>query len=109
LRLDEISPVGIEPISPDVRAAFRVDKLNVNLHPVARPPNAPFEDIVDAQFAPDLLYVNGFALVGEGSGARDYEATGNPREVGGQIVGDAISEIFLVRILRQVLKRQYDD
>src|SRR6516162_4893378 len=109
LRLCEIAPIGIEPVGPSMRAAFRLDQLSIDLNPVAQPPYTAFEDIVDAEFAADLSHVNGFALVGEGSGAGDYEAAGNAREVAGQVIGDPVGEILLLRIVRQVRKWQDDD
>ena len=100
LRLRDIAAIGVEPVGLSMGAALRLDQLSIDLNPVAQPPYTAFEDIVDAELAADLPHVNGFALVGEGSGAGDYKATGNPREVTSQVIGDPVSEIFLVRFVR---------
>jgi len=92
-----------------VRTASGIDQLNIHPNLVASPPHTSFEDIPNAEFAADLLHVDGLALVGEGRVAGDHKAPRYPREIRSQIVGDAICEVFLVRITRQVGKGQDDD
>ena len=71
--------------------------------------HAAFEHVAHAEFAPDLLRVDRLALVGEGGVAGDDEAVGEMREVGGQVVGDAVGEIVLLLVAAQILERQDDD
>src|SRR5437660_1631813 len=59
------------------------------------------EHIANAELTADLLCVDRFALIGESRVAGDHEAAGDPREIGSQVVGDPVSEIFLVRVVRQ--------
>jgi len=66
LRVREVSAVGFEPIGPQVGAVFGVDQLHVDSDLVAGPPHAAFEDIADAELAPDLLHIDARALVGKG-------------------------------------------
>src|ERR1700740_2912649 len=89
--------------------AFGVDELRVYADLVARPPHAAFEDIADAQVAAYLLHVDRLALVRESSGPGDYETSGNPRQIAGQIVGNSVREIFLLGIIRQVRERENND
>ena len=49
------------------------------------------------------------ALEGEGRVARDHEAVADAREVGGEVLGDAVGEIILARIAGEVSERQHDD
>jgi hypothetical protein len=56
-----------------------------------------------------LFNVHGLALVGKGRIAGDDEAARDPREVGGQVVGDPVDETFQIRVVREVGKRQHDD
>ena len=62
--------------------------------------HAAIENITHAEFARDLSDSDRFALVGECSGWGDYKAPGNPGQVGREIIGDRISEILLLRIIR---------
>jgi hypothetical protein len=75
-----------------------VDQLDIYAYPVTRPPHAAFEDIPDAKLLADLLRVNRFALVRECGVARDQETSGDPGQIGGQVLGNAIREAFLLRI-----------
>ena len=102
LCLRKVSAVVLKPVGPHVRAAFGVDQLHVHLHLITGPPHAAFEDIPNAEFAAYLLHVDELALVGKGRAAGYYEATGNARQIGGQIVGDPIGEILLLRIVREI-------
>src|SRR6266404_5321930 len=78
LRLDQIAAVSVEVVGPDMRSRFRLDKLHVDLDPVAKPPHAAFEHIADPEVAANLLHLNWFALVGECGGTSDHEAVRNP-------------------------------
>ena len=89
-------------------AAFGVDQLYIDQNPVAASPNAALYDITHSQIAPDLLYVHGFAFVGEGRVAGDHEAADDPRDIGRQVVGNSIGKIFLVGVAREVDKREHD-
>ena len=100
LRFRKVGPIGIKPVGSKVRAVFGVDQLRVHPNLITSAPHAPFEDIADAELAADLSRVDGFALVGKSGIAGDYEAACDPRKVGGEIVGDAIGEVFLVRVVR---------
>src|SRR5262249_48881689 len=46
------------------------------------------------EIPPDLLHIGRLALVGECRVAGDYQAPRKSGKIGGQIVGDAVSEIF---------------
>ena len=83
-----------------MRAVFGVDQLRVHPNLIASAPHAPFEDIADAELTADLSRVDGFALVGKCRIPGDHKAPGNARKVGGEIFGDAVGEVFLVRVAR---------
>src|SRR6202008_811357 len=100
----EIAPVGVEAIGPKMRAALGVGKLHVHARPITGPADAAFEDIADAEFTAELFNVYRSALVGKGSAAGDNKAACDPREIGGQIVGDPVDETFQIRLVREVGK-----
>jgi hypothetical protein len=108
LCLREVGAIGVEAIRPDMRAALRIDELNVYSNLVGRPADAAFEDVPDTKLPANLSRIGGFALKGEGRVASDHKASGNPRQIRCQIVGDAVGEIFLIGIAGQVRKGEDD-
>jgi hypothetical protein len=52
----------------------------------------PFEDIADAQFAADLLHVDGAALVGEAKLRAIHEQPANMGERGDDLLDHAVDE-----------------
>src|SRR5208337_3824265 len=98
-----------EPIRPYMCAALGVDKLHIYRDVVASPPHAAFNYVTNAEVPTELLHVDGFALVSQGGGVGGHKAVGDARKIGGQIVGDSLGQIFLVRIARQIGKGQNDE
>ena len=92
-----------------MRAAFGVDELGVDAHPVLIALHRAFEHVAHAQLLADRLGVDALALVGEGRVAGDHEAVADAREVGGQVVGDAVGEIILARIAGEIGEGQHHE
>src|SRR5262249_6367351 len=105
----DVGEIAVVALGPDVRARERVDKLGRDPYPVAAPAYAAFEDIADAQFAPDPFHIDALALVGEARIARDDEQPTDAREGGDDVLDHTIGEVFLLRIAAHVLERQYRD
>jgi len=105
----EVDAIDVEAVYPQMRAAYGVGELDIEPKQITRPPNAAFDDIADAEFATDLFHVNRLVFVSKRSVPGDHKAAGNLREIGGQVVGDAIGEIFQLRIIREIGKGQHDD
>ena len=80
-------------------SAFGVYQLDIYFDLIASPPHAAFEDIANAELAADLLCVDGLTLLGKRRVVRDHEASRDPGEIGGQIIGDPIGEILLLLIV----------
>src|SRR5262249_32602980 len=68
-----------------------------------------FEDITNSQLLPNLLYINGPALVGKAGIAGDHEETAEARQGGDDLLDDAIREILLISIAAQIVERQNGD
>ena len=79
-------------------------ELDVHAHAVAIALHRAFEHIADTEFSADRLGGDVFVLVGEGPGPGDNETAADGREVGGEILGNAIDEIILAWIAREVRK-----
>src|ERR1700733_9376232 len=88
-------------------AGFDVYQLRVDPKPVAATLHRTFEHIADVQLTPDLLHVDSFALEGERRVARDHERASDARQVRGEALGHAISEIVLLRIATDVREREH--
>ena len=67
------------------------------------------QHIARAQFAADLLRIGRLALVAEGAVAGDHHRAGDARQIGRQIVGDAVGEIVLLGIVTQIREGQDDN
>jgi hypothetical protein len=92
-----------------MRVGLGVDQLGVNADPVAGSPDAPLQQVTHAQLAADSFRVYRLVPVCEGGIARDHEHIGDPREIGRQILGDAIREILLIWIVAKIVEWQHDD
>ena len=55
----------------------------------------------------DIPGVDGLAFEGECRVARDHEAVADAREVGSEVFGDAVGEIILGRVVREIGERQH--
>ena len=90
-------------------AGFSVNELRIHAHALSRLADAPFEHVAHAELASDLFHVNRLALEREGGIARDHERAGQPRQLGGEIFGQAIDEIVLISIPSEICERQDHD
>jgi len=106
---EDIGKVTVEAFGPDVACGGGVDQLGIYAHPAACPPSAALQHVSDAQLAGDLANISRSALVGEGRVPGDDEEAGNLRQIGDQVVGQAVGEISLLLIGTQVLERQHGD
>ena len=109
LQLPQLAAVAVEPVGPHMGAGLGRDELGVDRDRLAEAAHAAFEHVAHAKFASNLLRVHRLAFIGEGRVAGDDEAALQMREIGGQIVGDAIGEIVLLLVAAQILERQHDD
>src|SRR5262249_48916095 len=68
-----------------------------------------FQKMADAEIPGDRAYIGGLALVGKGRVAGDDEQPGIAREIGDQVLGQAIGEGFLLRIAAHIGEWQDGD
>src|ERR1700738_552517 len=98
MNLGEPGTIGVELLRPRHLTRPGIDHLRVQPNLFVVSPNSACEDIANVELTSDLLHIDGVALVAEGRVARDHQAPGNPREVGGESLGDSVGEILLVGI-----------
>src|SRR5204863_6345527 len=94
---------------PDMRSGRCIDQLRVHAHMVLIALYGAFQRIAHAKLLADLLDVYVLPLESESRIAGDYETAWNARQVSGQILGDAVSKVILVGIVREVGKRQHHE
>ena len=70
---------------------------------------AALEHVAHAEVVVELFHADVLALVGEGGAAGDDEALGQPREAGGQLLGDDVGEIILPRLAAEAGEGQHHD
>src|SRR4029450_9533885 len=104
LRLEgeQILGTPVEAPRPEVRTRLRIDELGIHAHLWLGASYTALEDVTDTQLPPKLLDVHCFAAVGLHGVARDHEGALNTRQVSGHVLGEAVAEIVLSRVLTQV-------
>src|SRR6516165_2579135 len=75
-----------------------IDQLSVDADPIARSPDAPLQQITDAELAAHLLRIDGLVPVRERGISRDDQHVLKPRQISRQILGDAVREILLLPV-----------
>src|SRR6516165_6245089 len=95
LHLQEIGPILIELVGPEMRPALGVDELCIHADFVATVLLAAFERVANGKLLADLLRVHWLALVGECGAARDHDEPGESRKASRQPLGENISEVLL--------------
>jgi hypothetical protein len=86
-----------------------VDQLGVDPHLLARPPHAALQHVAHAQVLGDLPHLHRLALVGEDRVAGDHEEARDLRQVRDQVLGHAVGEVLLVRVVGHVGEGQDGD
>src|SRR5271166_2528608 len=83
-------------------AAFRVDELDIDADAAGVALDRPFKHIADPKLLADFPGVDILAFEREGGVAGNHEGAAETRQVGGQVLGDAVGEIILRRIAGEV-------
>ena len=104
-----IGEVAVVALAPQMGAGRRLDELRGDAHAVTRLAHASLEHIADAQIAPDLLDVDGLALVDEARVARDHEQPAPFRQCRDDVFADTVGEVLLFGIAAHVGERQDGD
>src|SRR4051794_12191437 len=84
-----------------------IDQLRSDPHPAARLPDTTFEEVANSEFLADLLRLDHFTLVQEGRVTGDNEEARELGEVGDEVFGNPVTEVFLLRVAAHIGKRQY--
>src|SRR5438876_5676907 len=81
-----------------------VDELSGNPHARSRLSNASFQDKGDAKLVTYLLHLYRFTFVNKRRVTGDNEKAGDLRQVSDDVLGDAVTEIFLFRVAAHIVE-----
>src|SRR5438105_15459350 len=90
-------------------AARRLDQLAADANAIARLAQTTLDHVANAEFSGELLRIGPFAFVGEAGVASHDREPARPRQLGDQILGDAVEEEFGLGIPAEVLEGQHRD
>jgi len=102
LHLENFIDLSIVALGPTMRAGLGIDELQAHPDTVTAATNAALQDIVNPKGASHLPDVNQFAFVLEARISSNDEQLGKPRQIGDDILCDAVSEIFKLWIVPQI-------
>ena len=88
--------LAVVALRPEVGVGARVDELHVDAHAVARSLHAAFEDLRDAELIGDRLHRQLRVAELLDGGARDHPERADLRELGEDVVVDAVDEVGVV-------------
>jgi len=86
-----------------------IDRLGGDSHPIGGAADAAFDHIAHTELARDLADFDGGTLVGEGGAARDHKERAVAREIGDDVLGNSLGEIFLFDISAHIGERKHRD
>src|SRR5262249_1092707 len=109
LKLQDVLYVAVETVSPEMRSGFGLDQLRGDPDAARGLTHRAFKHIPHAQFAADLLYVDGLAFVGEARIAGDDKEPADAGERRDDLLDHPVGEVFLFRVAAHILERQYRD
>src|SRR5581483_4931937 len=107
LEIEDVVQYAVIFVGPEMAAGFGLDQLSRDAYALAALAHATLQHVADAELAPDLLDVDGFALVGEARIPRDHEQPVDPRQTGDDVLDHTIGEVFLIGIAADVLEGQH--
>src|SRR5207253_6181296 len=109
LQSQHVLHVPLEAVGPEMPVGRAIDELRGNPKAIARALYGAFYDAIHIQFVRDLGKRFIRPAVTHDGRSRDNLKGADLRKIGDQRIRDALSEILLFRIVREVLQGQYSD
>jgi hypothetical protein len=97
-----ILQVAIIVLGPKMARALGIDQLRGDPDAVSSLANAPLQNVTDPEVASDVAHVSRLPLPLEARIAGDDEESAKARQLSGDVLGEAIDKIFLLRISAQI-------
>jgi hypothetical protein len=99
--------IPVKPIGPKMNIGDRVDDLSADADAVRIATHAAFDDIAHPQVLSDCPNIDRVALVGKGRMPCDHDKARDPRQIGDEILCQAVAKVFLLRITAHVGEGQH--
>src|ERR1700722_19425677 len=107
LNCENVLELSIVSFGPDVCFGLAVDKLNSDPDAIGRFAYASFNNVVDTEFPRNLLRLNGLALMYKNCITRDHEQLTETRQLGDDVLSQAVRQKLLLRIAADIDERQH--
>src|SRR5439155_13376075 len=98
LDLENISNGAVKSIGPNVVTGAGFDQLRCHSQPTTGAAHTALHNVAYGQLSSDARHVGRLSFVGEGGGTCNDKQITDPRERCNDVFGQAISEVFLLRI-----------
>ena len=102
LQCEKSPQAAVITLAPDVMARGRVDELGIDADLAAQPLHAALHHIAHTQLAGDRGEIGPLVPHREGRMAGDDAEGGKARQIGRQIIGNAVAEILLLGIAAHI-------
>ncbi len=106
---EDVLELAVIAFRPDVPVGLCVDQLHGDTDAIADLAHASLEHVFDVELAGNFLHLHRLALVHEGRVARDDEKVAETRQLGDDVLGEAVGKEFLLGIAAHVDQRQHRD
>ena len=106
---ENVSQIAVVTVCPDVSTVLSANQLSRDAD--ARPglPHTSLQNEINAEALRHCRHLDRFALVSEDGVPCHHEQAGNFREIGDDVFGNAVTEIFLLGIAAHVYERKHRD
>ena len=109
LNFEDIFHFAVEALGPERKIGFSVDKLGVDAEAGASAAQSAGKDIGGAELFANLRGGHRFIAKGQDGGARERVDSANFGELGDDVFGDAVAEVFVLFGAALIFEIEYGD
>ena len=102
-----VGDIAIVVVRPKMLVGIRINQLHVHSHLVSRATHAALENIGNAEGFADFADVRGLSPILHHRRARNHFQIADLRQVGKDVVLDAVGEIGVLSFVAQIFERQH--
>ena len=99
---EDVLQLAVVTLGPAMSARRCIDELRVDANTPGDPAYATFQDVAHTQFTADLSDINRLHVELKARVACDHEQVREPRQLSDDVVGNAVAEVFLLRVAAHV-------
>src|SRR5215469_16920776 len=105
----DILQAMVVAVAPDVAGGGRLDQLGRDAHAVGQPAHATLDHVLGAKITADPPHIDRLAAILKGRVTGDDQQLPKPRQLGNDVLSNAVTEILLFRVATQVDEWQHGD